>query len=333
MRLRRHACLVIALAFVSAACSGPTRGRGDAAPGTSTSPSTIPGSFHDTAPGSPEPADSSGPPTSSVVESANAAGKNTTTTRSGATAISSTTTFTSNSSPTTATSTTVPPGLPAEHCPEPKTCRRYTFGDGTPRKWRAGADGRVTIRYRINPSGATSISPESIEGAIRTAFDTWERAAPAVRFVYDGRTSMQATPDDGVSVIAFNGPTTEHTIPTGDKDGNYLTEFDMLYTPNGWTWAPCEQADNSCTPTSGTQTGPASSFPRDLQSIATHAAGHALWLGDMEDYSLDRYLTMNPGNWSYPAGSRYWSTLALGDVLGVRALYPCSCPLPPIYSP
>lgn len=194
-------------------------------------------------------------------------------------------------------------------------------------------DGRVTIPYRINPSGATSIGPEHIEGALRAAFDTWERAAPALRFVYEGRTTVQATPNDGINVIAFNGPTPEHTVATGDRDSRHVAEFDMLYTSSGWTWAPCQQADDSCTPTTGDTTGPVTSTQRDLQSIATHAVGHALWLADMQNDTLDRNLTMYPDHTQHPPGSRFWSTLALGDVLGVRALYPCSCPLPPIYDP
>jgi hypothetical protein len=166
---------------------------------------------------------------------------------------------------------------------------------------------------------------------MRGAFDTWERADPMLSFVYRGRTALQATSNDGMNVIAFNGPTIEHTVPVAN--GERITEFDMLFTPNGWTWAPCHQADNSCTPVRGNTTGPVTDTPLELQSIATHAVGHALWLGDMEDSRLDRDLTMYPDHTQHPPGARHWSTLALGDVLGIRSLYPCSCPLPPIYDP
>jgi len=334
VRTRLHACLVFVLALASAACSGSTRSERDAA-SPSTTLSTIPGTLHDTVPSSTDaPTTSSAAASSSNVATRSGTDDGAGTKRGAGSATTTTTGSGSKSSTPTSTPTPPPSGLPAEKCPEPKTCRRYVFhGDGAPHRWRTGSDGRVTIRYRINPSAATSLSPEQIEGAIRAAFETWERAAPTLNFVYDGRTTMQAVPDDGVNVIAFNGPTFENTTPMLDREG-YVTEFDMLYTANGWAWMSCQQADNSCTPISGTTTGPASRTPTELQSIATHAVGHALWLGDMDiNDSLNRNLTMFPDHTQHPPGSRFWSTLALGDVLGVRALYPCSCPLPPIYDP
>ena len=230
--------------------------------------------------------------------------------------------------------TTVPTGLPPERCPEPKTCRRYGFIAGESRRWKADGDGRVTIRYAINPSGSTTLTPEKIEGAMKAAAETWERAAPALRFVYLGRTTQPAVNRDGVSVIDFNGATAEHTWTALDSSG-HVAEFDISFSPGGWVWAPCRQADNSCTPYRETtyRGAGASTYSTDVQSVATHAFGHALWLVDMVDNDLDRELTMYPGDGEDLQGSRHWSTLALGDVLGIRSLYPCSCPLPPIYEP
>lgn len=329
--LRRHACLLLALALASVACSGPTRGGGEAVSGESTSTSQV-RSFHDPLPiadaGVPAGTGGSVADSGPRQSSGNSGGSTATTVQGGF--VSTSTTALRTSSSTTTTPTTVPPGLPPEKCPDAKTCRRYAFSGGAPAHWRTGTDGRVTIPYRINPTGANPITPEQIEGAMRAAFDTWERAAPALRFVYEGRTSLSGAQGDGVNVISFNGPTAENTGVRTDAEG-YIVEFDMLYGPNGWTWAPCQQADGACSPhdtkdATGQHLG-------DLQSIATHAAGHALMLRDMTDVDLDRELTMYPNVGSYPPGARQWSTLALGDVLGVRALYPCSCPLPPIYSP
>jgi hypothetical protein len=226
----------------------------------------------------------------------------------------------------------VPPGLPAEKCPEPKTCRRYRFINGEVRRWKIGADGRATIPYRINPSGAAStITPEQIEGAVRAATETWERAAPALRFDYKGRTDKFAVQGDGASVISFNAPETERTWTTLDAAGD-VVEFDVYFRPGGWVWAPCEQRDGSCT--SYSAPGPiAGTSSTDLQAVATHAIGHVLRLDDMTDSNLDRELTMYPGDAEDLQGSRHWTTLALAEVLAAREAYPTDAPLPAIYDP
>lgn len=331
MRFRPCVGVLAVLALVSTACSGSTRGGDGAAPRSSitTTMETLPGALHDTVPEqaeadtgpsrSPDRAPSDPP---RPIDPRARAGDTTTTTSRGDTR-----------STTTTTSTTPPPGLPAEKCPAPKTCRRHRFIAGQVHRWRIGPDGRATIRYRINPVGADStITADQIEGAIAAAMTTWERAAPTLRFVYEGRTDKLAVPDDGVSVVSFNAPETARTFNTADAAGD-LTEFDIYFRRMGWVWAPCEQRDGSCTPYRTDRDSVSGIYAVDLQAVATHEVGHALWLADMTDNHLDRELTMYPGDAEDLQGSRHWTTLALGDVLGIRALYPCSCPLPPIYEP
>lgn len=328
MRLRPCAGVLVALALVSAACSGPTRGGGDAAPSPSTSLTTVPGSLHDTVPTQVDGSSASPPPTTTRPRAGSVRPTGTGTPTGDAT-----TTTARTGSPTNSTSTTLPPGLPAEKCPEPKTCRRYNLIAGQVHRWRIGPDGRATIRYRINPSHADStITPEQIEGAVAAAMETWQRAAPTLRFVYEGRTDKLAVQNDGVSVVSFNAPETARTWNTVDAEGN-VTEFDIYFGRMGWVWAPCEQRDGSCTPYSTDRDSVSGIYAVDLQAVATHEVGHALWLADMVDNDLDRELTMYPGDAEDLQGSRHWTTLALGDVLGIRTLYPCSCPLPPIYDP
>jgi hypothetical protein len=223
------------------------------------------------------------------------------------------------------TTTSLPPGLPAEKCPEPKTCRYYTFYSDPPYRWPVGPDGRATVEYWVNPSGApSSITPEEVEGAVAAAFATWERAAPTLRFVYKGRTDRHAVIHDGMNVVAFDGERAQAWPSPG--------EFDIQFPPTTrWVWAPCEQRDGACTPYSPpTEVGTTNVYTEfDLQSTATHEVGHVLWLDHPPAEPAYRELTMQSGS----KDRRSMSTLALGDVLGVRALYPCSCPLPPIYDP
>ena len=233
------------------------------------------------------------------------------------------------SAPTTPT--TMVPGLPPEKCPDAKTCRRHVFAANmsaadAPR-WVRGPDGFVVVRYHINPVGS-GLPDDQVRGAAERAFATITGAAPTLRIEFTGFTGRVPTPGDGFTDIGFVNANTGHALPQG-RDGA-IVEADMFLGAGGnWTWSPCEQRDGSCTPvcirnTSGT------GCRSELQSAITHEGLHWFWLGDMVDNETDRELTMSP---RAPFYDRWRSTLALGDVLGLRALYPTSAPMPPIYSP
>lgn len=322
---RRIAALSACLAVVVASCSGSS--------GTTAAKSDLPSSSTTTTTvGTGIEA-----PTSTLVDSASPASpskpKTKTPTASGggnpagASSTHGTESRATGSSTTAAgTTTTAPPDLPPEKCPDAKTCRRYAFKGGAAR-WPIGANGRATIRYKVHVSNSqTSLSLEQITQAIAAAFATWQRAAPTVEFVYDGMTSNPPLDGDGVNTVGLS-PTTYISTGTATDNGR-VTESDIYLSTHPYVWHPCEQRDNSCTTLDNDGEG------HDLQAVTTHEVGHLFWLRDMTDEALERELTMHPGTGDQIVKTyRGWNTLALGDVLGIRSLYPCSCPLPPIYAP
>ena len=232
------------------------------------------------------------------------------------------------------TSTTAPPGLPPERCPDAKTCRRYVFVNGAgvdasraPR-WPVGGDGVAVVRYHVNPFGS-GLAEEDVRGGIERAFETITRAAPTLRFEFAGFTDRLPTPGDGRNDIGFSNASSAHATPT--SKGTTMTEADMILAagPGKWTWSPCEQRDGACTPVC-VRNSTGAGCRVELQSLVTHEGLHWAGLDDMADEETDRELSASP---SGSLSDRFRSTLALGDVLGLRALYPCSCPLPPIYAP
>ena len=225
------------------------------------------------------------------------------------------------------------PGLPAEKCPDAKTCRRYTFLAGAgvdasraPR-WPVGGDGFAVVRYHVNPLGS-GLPQDDVRGASERAFETIARAAPTLRFELAGFTDRLPTPGDGYNDIGFSNASTAHAL--NRSQGTTMTEVDMLLGASGnWTWSPCEQRDGSCTPVC-VRTSSGTGCRSELQSAVTHEGLHWAGLGDTTNDETDRELSASPRT---PFYDRWRSTLALGDVLGLRAPYPCSCPLPTIYAP
>ena len=131
-------------------------------------------------------------------------------------------------------------------------------------KWRAG-----TISYFVRDEGVPNVSAAEFEGAVARAFDTWNAVETADTDVqFTGFTNLQPFDVDDVNTIGFRErqdldrvlATTGFTylVSTGE-----LVEADIFFNSRyPWTTA------------SGGQGG-----RFDVQSIATHEAGHFLGLG------------------------------------------------------
>jgi hypothetical protein len=161
----------------------------------------------------------------------------------------------------------------------------------------------------------------------QSAAKAWMDADPSVRLVYDGTTTE--APGSGNNVIGFGVPPghpdaladTEHT-PIQDTGPDYpYTGFDIVISKTAaFTFSDgCDPANSQpCTDDSGLD---------NYQGIITHEFGHVLGLAHPTAQQDEQETMFGPPTW------RHCITLALGDVLGVRRLYPTDAPMPTLYGP
>jgi matrixin len=186
----------------------------------------------------------------------------------------------------------------------------------------------VPVHYKINSSGYQGngpLTPDQFVAAVNAGIATWAAADQQVRFIYDGTT--QEKPGNYNNVVGFDNPALfagggAHTdVPQGTA--NYYG-FDIIFSSLAtFVWNPCDPAHGQ--PCTDDPNGNAS----DLQAIATHEWGHALGLAHAYKEE-ELQLTMEG---AICGGCRFQDTLGLGDILGVRHLYPISAPMPTIYKP
>jgi len=162
---------------------------------------------------------------------------------------------------------------------------------------------------------------------IRAAAQTWMDANPRLRLIYDGVTTEE--PANGNNVIGWGyhpqntgtGLASAHHTP--GPFGPTYTGFHVIIQNNtGWSWDPCDpEAGDPCAD------DPNKAF--DFQGMVTHEWGHVLGL---EHTCRDG--RCNPEELTMSVHCRRsCQTLALGDILGVRELYPTDTPMPTIYRP
>lgn len=163
------------------------------------------------------------------------------------------------------------------------------------------------ISYMINPAHGSNISGgRSVQDVVVASFQTWA-AAPntALSFQRLPDTTRHAPGDDGFNLICFDckidsfkdASTLALTITSTVTDGpnaGQITDADMLFNPN--------TAFNT---DSGTAV-------QDLQSVATHEAGHFLGL----DHSSVVRAIM------FPYAPDEERTLSWDDVAAISVIYP-----------
>lgn len=237
-------------------------------------------------------------------------------------------------SPATVQATQSPPSgsaAPLHYaCPSARTCPLYKLLDESNggRFWRPESDGIVRIRYWINPAPPLmqTITAQDIEGAIQSAVRTWESASGGkVDFIFQGLTTREPFAGDGYTDFSFGNSVSWSHV---DMEG-YTTEVDIKrdsFKAATLYWTPCGGSDGSCTPT-----GHYSSF--EIEDILSHEMGHVMGLSEMLDERGIELTMRQGGDPAQQPSGRNRVTLGLGDILGIRHLYPCDCPLPYIYLP
>lgn len=215
---------------------------------------------------------------------------------------------------------------PGPHCPE------YSIlcGSAAPCRWPSSADGLVRIHYWVNPSQNWLTEAEAI-GAVRAGARAWMAYNPRVRLIYRGTTEDYPVPGDGKFVVGWVPWSPAAGVAVGKVD-----DFDIWIdwrSPQRWRgcYTRCAAVPreycNVCVPgvPDWTNSGDGGTSIADVQGTITHEFGHVLGLGHapagLTMASGDPYEAPPPGY-----VSRERSTLGLGDVRGLKALYPWTCP-------
>ena len=159
-----------------------------------------------------------------------------------------------------------------------------------------------TAKYYVNAKNKYGLSTTAVTQALQVSAETWDDATSAEVFNYVSGTTRTAGRYDGYNVVSWGSYQRGAIAVTyiwyiGDR----IVETDCrMNTYYKWSL-----------------TGQAGARAMDVQNIMTHEFGHWCGLADLYT-SADIWLTMY-GYADY--GETYKSTLATGDILGLRAVY------------
>lgn len=181
--------------------------------------------------------------------------------------------------------------------------------------------GPAPVPYFIHDGDIPGLPADAFAAAVDNAFRTWEDVpTAAVRFERAGFTGASPLDQDGISTIGFDDrPEMDRTLAATtyliDVRTGEILESDIFFNA-AFPW---------------TVAGSGEPGRYDVQSIATHEAGHFLGLG----HSAVGETELEPGGGrrligagaimfpiAFGAGSILGRTLAADDVAGVSDMYP-----------
>ncbi len=167
------------------------------------------------------------------------------------------------------------------------------------------------LTYKTNQSTfPAGLSKIEVQGAIGTAFLTWDADTSKALFTNGGTTVATPGLADGVNTVAFKkikGSAIAVTTGWFDRKTKLLKEFDVALS-SSYSWATNPLATGDCG-------GAAGRF--DIRNVMTHEAGHAAGLSDVTS-TTSKAQTM----FAYVAyGELTKRSLADGDAQAVDILY------------
>jgi hypothetical protein len=183
-------------------------------------------------------------------------------------------------------------------------------------KWPSGAP----VRYFIADRGVSGVSAAQFRDAVERGFETWEAVRTAsIAFEFAGFVGGRPLDQDDANVIGFAArPDLERTLASTsfliDTRNGEILESDIFFNSTfDWSVAPGGEAGRF-----------------DVQSIATHEAGHLLGLG----HSLLGETEARPSGGrrliasaavmfpiAFTAGNIVDRDLAADDIAGVSDIY------------
>jgi hypothetical protein len=171
------------------------------------------------------------------------------------------------------------------------------------------ANGKV-VTYSVNPKGA----PTNAIIAVKNAFETWDEEIGDRLFNDDVQVAslkLAGNKYDGKNVVSWGrlgrGIIAQATVWYNSRTSE-IVEFGIVFS-TAYKWG---------IDTDGEDSGYTLIGAFDVQNIATHEAGHTLMLEDLYMSGASALTMYGYGDY----GETYAISLGVGDISGIKAVYP-----------